>query len=549
MARREKIALAILAALALVNAGYSTNAFYAAHTHIVPTGGGEYREGLLGQPRLINPLSATSSTDEAMAHLVFSGLYTYNSDGRIIPDLADGMPTISDDQKQYTIRLKQNVKWHGNRPFTADDVLFTIHALQDPVYKSPLRNEWLNTSVDKTDDYTIVFSNKDISGPFIYNLTLPIISRAIWNKVDAENFAQSSANLEAVGTGPYAIKEIKKLPTGKIQSMTLEAFPYYYSGKANIDSVRLIFYDTTDDIINALHSGEIQGFGFMPFDRSVHISSENKSLNIAELPQPQYQAVFFNLNNKLFADKNVRRALSLGTDRQEILNDVYNGSARLIAGPILPQQLGFNSAVAAPSYNLSEAQNLFDKAGWKIDPNSNLRSKKNQLFQLTIATNNFILNSRTAELIQKQWEKLSIKVQLNILPAKELSDNVIKPRGFDALLVSQKLGADPDPFVFWHSSQIKNPGLNLSGFNNAEADKLISGARSTTRRDAREQNYRRFQEILADQTPALFLNQSVYLYAVDAGIHNAAMKILYNPSFRFANIAQWYIETRRAWGK
>ncbi len=551
MARREKIALGILAALALVHAGYSVSAFYVAHTHIVPAGGGEYREGLLGQPRLINPLSATTNTDLAMADLVFSGLYTYDNDGNLVPDLADGMPAISDDQKQYTIKLKRNVRWHDNRPFTADDVVFTVQTLQDSAYNSPLRGEWLNTSVEKTDDYTMVFSNKDVSGPFIYNLTLPIISRAVWNKIDGEHFTLSSANLEAVGTGPYAIKEIKKMPTGKIQSMTLEAFPYYYQGKPNIDAIRLVFYDTTDDVINALHSGEIQGFGFMPFDRSIHISSSNKSLKILELPQPQYQAMFFNLNlaNKLFANKDVRQALSLGTDRQEILNDVYNGSARLIPGPILPEQLGFNPAVGITPYNLARAQALLDGAGWKINPSTNLRTKNNQPFQLTLATNDFILNSRTAELIQKQWEKLNIQVGLNILAAKELSDNVIKPRAFDALLVSQKLGADPDPFVFWHSSQIKNPGLNISGFNNAEADKLISSARGTTHRDVREQNYRRFQEILDSQIPALFLNQSVYIYAIDAGINNVAMKVLYDPNLRFANTAQWYIDTRRAWGK
>jgi peptide/nickel transport system substrate-binding protein len=549
MAFREKIALAVLAALALANAGYSVNAFYVAHTHIIPTGGGEYREGLLGQPRLINPLSAATNTDLAITNLVFSGLYTYSTDGSIIPDLADGMPAISEDQKQYTIKLKQNVKWHDNRQFTADDVIFTIQTLQDPAYKSPLRGEWLNTSIDKTDDYTIVFSNKDISGPFIYNLTLPIISRAVWGKIDAENFSLSSANLEAVGTGPYAIKEIKKLPTGQIQSMSLEAFPYYYNGKANIDTVRLVFYDSPDEVINALHGREIQGFGFIPFDRSVHISGDNKSLNIVELPQPQYQAVFFNLGNKLFADKNVRRALSLGTDRGEILGDVYNNSARLISGPILPEQLGFNPDIVAPVYDLTQAQALLDAAGWKINAETGVRTKNGQPFQLTMSTNDFVLNSRSAELIQKQWEKLNIKVVLNILPAKELGDNIIKPRSFDALLVSQKLSADPDPFVFWHSSQIKNPGLNLSGFNDAEADKLISSARSTTHRDVREQNYQRFQEILADQTPALFLNQSVYIYAIDTGIRNAAMNILYDPAFRFANIARWYIDTRRAWGE
>ncbi len=548
MARREKIGVGVLALVALLNAGYAGHAFYLAHTHEAPASGGEYHEGLLGQPRLINPLTAMSNTDLALTHLIYSGLFNYATDGTLIPDLAESLPVISEDQKQYTIKLKHNVKWHNNQTFNADDVVFTIHALQDPAYKSPLRSEWLNTSVDKTDDYTVVFTNKDIAGPFIHNLTLPIIAKSVWSGVDPANFFQSNASLAAVGTGPYAIKEIRKLPSGKVQGITLEAFPYYYNGMPNINLVQMSFYDSPDDVINALHSGEIQGFGFVPFDRSVHIDSQNDALLVQELPQPQYQALFFNLRNKLFADKNVRTALSLGTDRGQIIQEVYNGSARLASGPILPEQLGFNPAVAVPDYDLEAAQTLLDKAGWTVNAATKIRSKSGQQFLITIATNDFVLNSRTAELIQKQWEKLNIKVQLNILPTKELSDNTIRPRNFDALLFSQRLGADPDPFVFWHSSQVKNPGLNVSGFNNAEADKLISGGRSTTHRDIREKDYRRFEEIIADQVPALFLSQSVYIYATETNIKNTTIKILYDPAFRFEDITHWYIDTQRAWG-
>jgi peptide/nickel transport system substrate-binding protein len=549
MARREKMALLALVVLALGNAGISLNSFYINHTHAVPDQGGEYREGLIGQPRLINPLTATTTTDLSLVGIIYSGLYSYDTDGNIVPDLADGMPQISADQKQYTIHLKRNVKWHNNQNFTADDVVFTITTLQNPAYQSPLRNEWLNSAVSKTDDYTVVFANRDISGPFIHNLTLPIIPKSVWGGVSAANFTQSNFNLEAIGTGPYAIKGIQKSRSGKIQNISLGSFPYYHGGQADIDTITFNFYDTPDDVINALHGREIQGFGFLPFDRSVHIANDNSSFQVLKLPQPQYQALFFNLGNKLFDDVRVRRALSLATDRSEIISDVYNGDARLLSGPILPEQLGYNPAVAVPGYDLAAAQNLMDQAGWKLDPATNLRTKNKAPFEITIATNDFSLNSRAAELLQKDWQKLNISVKLNILPTKDLSDSVIRPRNYAALLFSQRLGPDPDPFVFWHSSQIKNPGLNLTGFANSEADKLISEARNTTHNDVRAKDYSRFQEIIADQVPALFLNQNVYIYVLDKSVKGTNVKVLFDPNERFENVARWYTQERRAWGK
>ena len=91
---------------------------------------------------MLKSLLAHDEPDLTLTNLIYSGLYKYDSNGQLVPDLADGMPKISEDQKQYTINLKQNVKWHNGKSLTADDVVFTIQTLQDPSYKSPLRVLW-----------------------------------------------------------------------------------------------------------------------------------------------------------------------------------------------------------------------------------------------------------------------------------------------------------------------------------------------------------------------------------------------------------------------
>jgi peptide/nickel transport system substrate-binding protein len=546
MGRQEKILLVILVGIAAASFSVILNRWYINHTKAVAAAGGDYSEGIIGQPRLVNPLLATTDTDTALIRLIFSGLYKYDASGELIPDLAESMPELSADQKTYTVHLRHNVKWQNDNDFDADDVVFTVKTLQDPAYNSPFRSEWLNTTVEEVDDYTVKFQVKDISGPFVSNLTLPIINRSIWSKVDADDFILSQNNLEAVGTGPYFIKEIKKLPQGKVQSIKLEAFSNHYQGRPHLDSVHFVFYDNYEDILHALHGRQIDGFGFLPFDKNLFLDKDNKSLHIAQLPLPQYQAVFFNLSNKIFADKAVRQAFSVATDKQQVIDQIFSGNGRLLAGPVLPEQVS-NLPTAINNFDVAAATKALDAAGWKIDPNTNLRTKNNTPLEFTLATNDFALNAQTAELLAQQWRALNAKVNLNILPTKELTENILRPRKFDALLYAQKLGADPDPFVFWHSSQSKNPGLNLPGFNNPAADKLISEARTTTKKEVRDEKYRQLQRLIADEAPAIFLNQSVYIYALDQSIKGLHLQNLFDESYRFYDLTNWYLDEQRVW--
>ncbi|MBI5530639.1 MAG: peptide ABC transporter substrate-binding protein [Candidatus Doudnabacteria bacterium] len=547
LGKNEKIALAILFLLAALSFIISARNFYYRHTTPVPATGGVYSEGLLGQPTYINPLLARQEPDLSLTQLVFSGLYKYDANGQLSPDLADGMPVISDDQKQYTINLRRDVKWHNEKSFTADDVIYTIQLLQDPSYKSPLRPLWQATTVEKLSDYSVKFTTKDISGPFLENLTLPILPQTIWSKVDSQNFLLSKFNLEAIGSGPYAIKQIKKLPSGKVEEIDLQANQYYYANKPQIEQLVIKFYDSEDDILNAFHSREISGFGFIPLGSNLYLQDGQTEAQVFKIPLPQYQVVFFNLNNKILADKNVRQALSLATDKRQIIDQVFKNNALLPVSPMLFEQQQ-NSEELNPPADVAKANELLSAAGWNVDQQSNLRlNKKGAVLELTIATNDSLVNSKAAELLANQWRALNIKVNLTILPSKQLTDTLIKPRTFDILLFPQKFGSDPDPFLFWHSSQTKDPGVNLTGFQDSAADKLITEARTTTNKELREQNYAKFRDIVSAAFPVIYLDQTEYIYALDQKVKNVGIKILYEPYQRFYDINNWYIEQKRVW--
>ena len=548
MGRREKMVLAVLLVLTVTSGIFSFGRLYANYTEAVPAEGGSYREGIIGQPRFINPLLATTDTDRSIVKLVFAGLYKLDAIGNVVPDMAEAMPAVSENGQEYTVKIKSNSKWHDGTPVTADDIVFTIQTLQNGDFNSPRRGEWQSTIVEKVDDSTILFKLNAPSAPFLNNLTLPIISKKNWESVSPADFVLSLGNIEAVGSGPYIVKEVRKSTQGTVQSIHLESFSDYHNRPAYIESVKLSFYEDIEGVLTAIHGKQIDGFGFSPFDQSVRLDEDNNEFKVTQLDLPQYQAVFFNTSNKLFSDVRVRKALQTGTDIQTIINTVYNGQGRALNGPILRQHVeGLPDAVI--SNDLENAKALLDSAGWKLDEGSNVRKKNGAELAFTLSTNNFALNTKTAELLAGQWQKLGVKVTLNIQPTKELTENAIRPRNYDALLFAQKLGADPDPFLFWHSSQVRNPGLNLSLYSNTTADKLISEARAATDKTIRDEKYRLFQDVIQADAPAIFLVQNVFSYAQKSDIKGISLNSLSDTTARFYDLPNWYIDTKRVLSK
>ena len=276
LAKRKDLDLFLLA-LIIIDVLLLSIGLYSANTVVVPANGGSYSEGMVGEPRFINPLLAQTQTDKDLTRLVFSGLYKYDNQGNIVPDLATENFKLSDDQKQYTISLKPNLKWHDGHSITADDVIFTIQTIQNPDYKSPVHALWNSIVAEKIDNLTIKFTNKNVSAPFVTNLTLGILPKHIWQNVPPQNFYIAKYNLEPVGNGPYFVKEINKLPNGTVRSILLESYSNYANGKAYIDEVSLKFYQTNQDMISGLHTKEVDSIGFIPFDKKILLTQRIQS--------------------------------------------------------------------------------------------------------------------------------------------------------------------------------------------------------------------------------------------------------------------------------
>ncbi len=166
-------------------------------------------------------------------------------------------------------------------------------------------------------------------------------------------------------------------------------------------------------------------------------------------------------------------------------------------------------------------------------------------FTLTTVDQPVLVN--VASLLKEQWKSLGINVEIKAVDILTLGQEVIRSRDYEMFLFGEVLNAVPDLFPFWHSSQIKDPGLNLAGYDNKECDKLLEEARESLDEKERENALEKFQNILIGDAPTVFLYGPDYLYLVSKEIKGVNAEIITDSSKRFSGVENWYIKTKRVW--
>ena len=523
---------------------------YVNKTDSVPELGGEYSEGVLGQPRFINPvLAQTNDADRDLVQFIYSSLFKYDGQGNLIPDLVEEY-SIGEDNVTYNITLKKDVLWHDNELLTVNDVIFTIKTIQDPEYKSPLRSIWQGIQIEKIDEFTIQFKLNNVYVNFLHNLTISIMPRHLWAGISASNFPLAQYNLKPIGSGPYKFKEFNKNEDGNIESMKFVYNENYYLTEGPfIKKLNIFFYRNQDSLIKAYQKRQIDGLSFLSPQNELEVRN---SINIHNINLPIYYSVFFNqTKSKPLADRNVRLALSYATNKEEIIEKVLNGKGEQVNSPLLSNWPNYTSEIDIYDFALEHAQNILEENGWKDTDEDGIRQKtindEDTKLEINLVASDWPEFEQTAEILKEQWEKIGAQVNLEIIESIDIQQEYLRPRNYQALLFGEVLGADPDPFAFWHSTQKKDPGLNVAFYENKEVDKLLEDARQTIEQEKRTEKYAEFQKILIEDVPAVFLYSPTYLYPINKKIKGIEIEKLAQPSFRFSQIENWYINTKRVW--
>jgi len=151
-------------------------------------------------------------------------------------------------------------------------------------------------------------------------------------------------------------------------------------------------------------------------------------------------------------------------------------------------------------------------------------------------------NQAIAQGFAKMLELARVKITIETVPINEIQGAVIKARDYDILLTGLVLSSDPDPYLYWHSSQTGADGLNLADFYNKEIDKLLEEGRMTTDLNRRKVVYERFLSLMAEQCPAVYLYANQYNYTQNRKLKNNEVKMIYVTSDRFSNVKDWYVK-------
>ncbi len=529
-----------LSALSLV---FQVNKFFLVE---VPDYGGSLTEGVVGSPRFINPILASSDTDRDLTSLIYSGLLRVDADGKLIPDLADTY-TISSDGLIYTFIIKDNAVFHDGAKVTADDVVFTIEKAQDSALKSPREANWAGVKVEKINDKTVSFTLKQAYSPFIQNTTIGILPKHIWKSASIEEIPFSQFNTKPVGTGPYKIDSITYTSSGLPSEYHLVSFTKYALGRPYITNLTIKTYQNEKDVISAYKSGNIESVhGISPKELpSLQVNSDDIILS----PLPRVFGVFFNQNvAPVFIYKEVRLALDTATNKQEIVDEILGGYGQPISGPVPLKNIG---ATASSSEDIvAKAKNILIAKGWKLNADGIFQKtdKKSTIkLSFSISTGDAPELKEAAYLLQKQWQKIGAHVEVKIFEIADLNQNIIKPRKYDSLLFGEIVSRDFDLYPFWHSSQRTTPGLNIALYANIKVDKLLENIRKTVDPNQQKNYFESFNKEIKNDIPAVFTYSPYFIYIVPKEVHNVSIGVLTIPSERFNNIFKWYIETNNVW--
>ena len=541
---RDRILVAFFVALGLAALLFWLGALYMGSTKAVPKAGGEYIEGIAGQPRYINPvLSQTSEADADLVQLIYSGLFSYDAAGNLVKRLAADY-SVSEDGKLYTVTLRPGIRWHDGEELTADDILYTIQVIQDPSYKSPLRANWLSVDVAAADRYIVTFTLKKTYFGFLENLTLGILPKHIWENIAPENFLLADYNLAPIGSGPYSFFDSEKDSSGNMLSYELRAWNDYFDGAPYISKIIFHFYPDEAALIDAYNRKETLGINsVMP--ENLSRLKENKSMSIYEINIPRIFAVFFNTTkNVALAHDEVREALSYATNRDAIIREVLSGRGQSAYTALLPFMTGYATDFAWPYFDIEKAKALLEDNGWK-QGDDGMRSKNGASLDIELTVPDWPELTRTADLLKTEWREAGARVSVKVLGAADLQQNAIRPREYEALLFGEAAMLDSDPYSFWHSSQKRDPGLNLALFDNKGADDILATLREELNPEKLREKYRAFQEILLAENPAIFLYSPTYLYVVNSTVKGIDIRSVDAGAFRLSNVKDWYISTER----
>ncbi|RLA74192.1 MAG: peptide ABC transporter substrate-binding protein [Epsilonproteobacteria bacterium] len=459
---------------------------------------------LSSNPSRINPILSTDSASSEISGWIFNGLFKYDKNGDIINDLASSY--YFENNTTLIINLKKGVLWHDDKPFGAKDVLFTYNQIQNPKVFTPLKSSFeFVKSVKIINNTTIKITYKE---PYFKSLHIWMTGMLPKHILQHEpDIMTSNFNKQPVGTGAYTIN---KFITS--QDITLKKFDKYFGDKPKIDTISYKYLPDINTAFFALKQQSIDIGSLTPLQIDRQISKKfRENFQIVQKQSFSYTYMGLNLQNKKFQNKNIREAISLSINKQELVDILFFGYGEVCHGPFLPNSFAFNNKIKSNKQNINKAKQLLKKAGY---------DEKNPLVFTTITNSNNPTRVYATQIIQHQLQKAGIKMNIRVLEWQAFLNTVVLPKNFEAVVLGWGLSLMPDAKPLWHSSSSKKGGFNFVGYDNKKVDKLIESSAKLIDKKKLSKAYKEMFKLIAYDIPYIFLYIPNSITAINKNIKN-----------------------------
>lgn len=493
-----------------------------------------YVEADVGFPGTLNPLLASSSSERAVTTMLYRTLLSTDESGDPEPDLAVDW-SVSDDGMTHTIELDSEAEWHDGEPISGADVLFTISLVRDAEFPGDrdLSQFWRAITPRQTGEHTIEFTLLEPYVGFAHYLKLPILPKHEFGDVLPADLDDVAFDEDVTGSGPYALAELDQ------QDGELRFVAQRDDGSVGFPEIVFRYYESREEAIDAFREGEVDGVSYVPLD-ALHDDAAlpgNSQVYGPELAG--YTALYFNVRHPYFRDTNTRRAIEAAIDRESIVDSVLGNHAIPGSSPI-PRMSSAHQPGNHQEHSPEAARELFEREGWLVAEGDEVRQRDGEYFLIPLIVNSDDPQRiAVANLIQEQLREVGIAVDVQVMSSEDVQQ-ALSSRQFTAVVFGwHTQNGNLDCFQMWHSSQGED-GRNFTGFVDANADELLLAARRSVSIDERNEHYRGFQEIFAEQVPAVVLFYPRYHFAVSESVQGAQPVPLVSPGDRVRQMPEWY---------
>lgn len=524
-----------------------------------------YREGVVGSPVSLTPVTARTRADRTLVGLVFSGLVRQGPSGTYEPDLAESWVS-NVAGTTWTVTIRPDATWQDGAPVTAEDVVYTVEALKSPDASGGVAGSWAEVTAMAMGPLTVRFTLATPLGGFLAALCQPLLPSHLLQDMPFADLAESDFARLPIGSGPFMLLELDESravleattgpPAGDepTPGPTLDSLappkpvPTPRRPVPYLERIEMSFYETESALVEAFRAGDIDGVAGLSPEVTADLATIDDGMRL-RYPTTTLSVVLLNVrpSHPELRSAAVRRALLAGIDRDALVAGPLDGDALRADALVPPGSWAFDaSAAPAVQHDLKAAAKVLVDAGWTKSGGKWVAPKAKAVYRLEILTVPAAANPRLAAVsgyVRDAWVKLGFDATLVELPAADLAVR-LRASEFTAAVVDIAAGLEPDLFPLLASSQVRAPGSNLGGYQDPVLDKLIDAARAPGTPEARTAAWKALLGAVDERMPVLPLTWGDEVFLA-RGLEGPSPRLLASPGDRFGDVLAWRLAANR----